>query len=206
MAIANGDILRMAMRWQNGAGYEFMNIWHVQVTDRGAQSQDDFLDDVMDRVTAPYTNINSYMPNNYTVVDWKIDKVAIVAGKETVTETFGIRQPPYAFGGAAATGNELPWGVAPVLKWRTGGVKSLARKFLFGFTEAQQDNGRWSAGVLTNLGLMAAVYLSPISLTSGGTVQAVIWASRASQWLPFISAAANAIAGYQRRRKEGVGR
>lgn len=206
MAIANGDILRLSMRWQNVAGYEFVNIWHVQVVDRGAQAEDDFIDDMLDRMTAPYTSINTHMSNEYGVVDWKVDKVAIVDGKETVIETFGIRPPPFVFTGAHAPGNELPWGVSPVAKWRTGGVKSLARKFLFGFVEDTQDDGRWGGGVITNMIAFATAYLSPRVLTGGGSVQAVIWSKRSAAWRTFISAAANAIAGYQRRRKEGVGR
>lgn len=205
MAIANGDILRVAMRWQNDSGNDFVNVWHVQVTDRGSQSEDAFLDDLMMAIWAPYTHINTHMPNDYLVQDFKIDRVAWQSGKEVILETFGVRQPPTGLGGAAAEGNELPWYVAPLLKFRTGAVKSVAKKFLFGFREDAQEDGRLGSGVLADLATMAAAYLAPLVLTNGGTVRAVIYARRAAAWKPFIAAIADNVLAVQRRRKQGVG-
>lgn len=100
----------------------------------------------------------------------------------------------------------LPQGVSALVTGPTSTLGRRARKFLPPFTERGQINGKWVTGAVAALAGWAAEWLYGIDLATE-----VAWlypiALRAIDfaWSALVSARANAIPSYQRRRKPGVG-
>lgn len=141
-----------------------------------------------------------YLVDEFTVerVEWNVDKW------ETV-ENIGTN--PLAIAGIGA-GDSPPHGIAAVITAQTSRPQTRARKFLPGIVEGQVLDSTISGTVLgymaqfivswlTNQTVVGSAELVPVVLGQSGPSAGLVYA--------LISAAASAIAGYQRRRKPGVG-
>lgn len=206
MAIVNGDILRIAYRWNDPYDMDLVNVFHFRVEERGTDAEEDFL-----LATAQYgvgvggTYFN-YVHNGYDLQDAKIDRVAWIAGKEEIMQSYGIVDL-VGYAGGSGAGDVMPPGCSPLMKWRTTGVKTLARTFAPMVSEADSAVGGLSTNALNALQDWADAYLSDIVLGGGvtGTIRRVVHSLRGNAWLPFIVAVAEKYVAYQRRRRQGVG-
>lgn len=104
------------------------------------------------------------------------------------------------------TSDPLPAGTSATVTGPTSQPKRRARKFLPPFGETYSDAQQWTAGALTRLASWALTWLTGIDTVDPSewiypiALNAVTWA-----WSALTSARANAVPGYQRRRKPGVG-
>lgn len=206
MAVSNGDILRFGFRFTDLWDNDMMLVHHVQVTTRGTDELVAWLTQAAKYTIASWTGFFAYIASGIVLKDVRIDKVEWSGGKETVVEAFGIIDLDGYLGGSGV-GDPLPPGTAPLVKWRTTGIKCLPRKFLFPVVESAHSEGGLSGAALTALATCADIFLDPIVLGGGitGTIQAVTHSKRAGAWLPFISSVAEKYMSYQRRRRQGVG-
>lgn len=100
----------------------------------------------------------------------------------------------------------LPAGTSAVVTGPTPKPGRRARKFLPPFGETYSDAQQWTAGALTSLAAWALEWLTGINTVDPSewiypiALNAVTWA-----WDALTSARANAVPGYQRRRKPFVG-
>jgi hypothetical protein len=206
MAIEVGDILRFSIRFEDVNGNDLVNVWHIRVTDRGTGTQDEFLLGVAAGLIAPWGDYLDYVNLDITSRDFRADKVEWVGGKEVVTEPYGIQAIDGSFNGANAD-NMLPSGTAPLVKFRTGSVKTLARKYLWPSVENQHNSAGLSATVTAALASGAAAFMSDVANGAGddGAFRAVVHSLRSNAWVNLTSVVVDAVLGYQRRRRTGVG-
>lgn len=101
----------------------------------------------------------------------------------------------------------LPHGVAGVTIFETINPDVQGKKFWAGLCESGQDSSIWIAAVLTAMALAGAEVIAQYTDgVSGNVYTPVIWSpTKTTPYAMSGSYANNAISGYQRRRKPGVG-
>jgi hypothetical protein len=206
MTIVNGDVLRVALRLSDQFGSDVVQVWHVQVTDRGTDDEDTFLENVSVYMLTGYVPYKPYFKNTLLSVDTRIDRVGWVDGKETVLEAFPIIAEPSTLGGTSTSENNPPQ-VSPLIAFRTAGIKSLGRKFLWACTENALDStGALEAAALAAIVSVGEYYTASISMGAGaGAIRPVIHSLRANGWVPLLSAVVKSVVSTWRKRKPHVG-
>lgn len=209
MAIVNGDILRVANTFLDPWGNDYVNVWYVRVVDRGGGSQVDFLEAtakhllaimapvLTDAVSASY--VSSYA--RIEKVGWNSEE-----GKLEVLEAYpAVDTYDYTTGSAA--GDTLPAFNSMLVTFKTEGVKTFCKKFLFAPVEPKVDVDGLYSSTLTALGSFITSALSDIVFGSitDGTIRAVVHSKRAAAWVTFISGVATKYLSHQDRRKTGLG-
>ena len=207
MAINDGDILRCALRFVDPWENDYVNVWYFRVIDRAASAQDDFLEAMAKHVCAKYSDyLADGVSGDYDSYEAAIDKVEFIDGKITVTESY----PPVnlvGYTGGSQAQDSLPPFNAPLITFKTAGVKTFCKKFLMPPVETVHSNAGLNGTVLTDLVDFVTAFLSDIVFSSiaDGTIRAVVHSKRASAWLEFVTGVVSTYLSHQNRRKTGVG-
>ncbi len=115
----------------------------------------------------------------------------------------GSREPSVTFN---SVDSMLPHGVAALVSKNTTRPKTVARKYLPGFSEGTQTDGEWDAGVLTNLAAYAVAWRGIKNISAGNDLNPGAFSTITLTVEEFLLAAVvRAIPAYQRRRTPGVG-
>lgn len=202
MSLGSGDVLRVvaSMLWTDGNVNQ--NVYNCVVTggtppyddQEVIDDMEDWLDDMYANITA---NVSDELDGNSVIVyvydagddDW--DEV----GSQTFTWN------------PSGTADQLPRGVAALVRLYTTDPDVQGKKYLPGFTELAVADGLISAGTLTAmLALAADWYLPFVGTASGATFTPGIWSVVGKLFVAGVDhIAASAIPAYQRRRKRNVG-
>jgi hypothetical protein len=202
MSIEAGAILRVVAELIMPGATVAQNVYYATFNDTGGSNADqDVVDDLVDWVDDIYNQIVDQMDD------------AIVAGevKVYIWDTLDLDWDEIGSGVAtfvpASVDEMLPHGVAAVMTGRTFDADVNGRKFFAGFAEDEQNQSNWNSGALTNLLLAGAQWLTTFSgAATGSTFYPGVWSTVQVVFRRFVdNLIVNGIAGYQRRRKPGVG-
>jgi hypothetical protein len=184
------------------------NVWAWQLTDPSELIDDD--QDVVDAVAGKldeiYEYIQSFLANTVTIAEAVVEAVEWVVDHWETIRTLGYIILDL-IGGSGE--DMLPHGVAAVFGANTATPKTRARKFIPGIQEENMVDSVLSGPLLAAMGNMGTAWLNPEQV---GGVQAylipeVLCTGEKTKGTSKIltSYFADGVAGYQRRRKPGVG-
>lgn len=202
MTVAENDILRIvaSMLWTDGNVNQ--NVFNCKVAGGSPPYADtDIADDAEDWLDNMYANIvascSDELDGNEVLV-YKYD--AVGDDWDEVQSQSWIWDPTSAV-------DQLPRGVAALIRLWTTDPDVQGKKYLPGFTEGAVVDGLISAGNLTNMLAFAADWYLPfVGAASGATFTPGIWSVVGKVLkLGVDHVAASAIPAYQRRRKRTVG-
>lgn len=200
MAIVAGDVLRATATTVMPDGVSAQNIWHFVANAGVSATEASVVGAIAARIDAAMANLNSIVDADCSVGAIEVSKRNPTTGDWDAigTGTFSTYNP-------SAAGDMLPHGCAAIVRFTTLGKGEQGRKFIAGLTEAQQVDSNLGAGAVTALINFGAAAIISDSV-SGGTISPGWWSEVNTAFRPYASVfVINAILGYQRRRKPGVG-
>lgn len=157
------------------------------------------------KLTDMCNQVDQLMSNEYSFGSFSAERVTWDGSKWETTSNLGEAVLNIL---GTLVADAMPHGVAAVVAAQTTRPQTRARKFLAGLTDTNAEDSTWSGAVMTALALYALAWIgSQAVVGSAELVPVVLGQSGPSAGIiyPLISAAASSIAGYQRRRKPGVG-
>lgn len=202
MTVVSGDILRVvaSMVWSDANINQ--NVFNAILTGGGSPWDDqDIVDDAEAWLDTMYANITTHCSDELAgaeVIAYKWD----VPGQDwdEVSSQAWTWTP-------TSTTDQLPRGVAALVRLWTEDPDVQGKKYLPGLTEGALTDGLWGGGNLVDFLAFAADWYAPFTGgVSGATWTPGIWSVVASILVPAVDhIAASAIPAYQRRRKRNVG-
>lgn len=202
MSIEAGAILRVVAELIMPGSTVAQNVFYAQFNDTGGSNADqDVVDDLVDWVDDIFNQIVNQMSDTITAGEVKVYQWDAL---DLDWDEIGSNVATFA---PADVGEMLPHGVAAVMTGRTFDADVNGRKFFAGFSEGEQDGSYWVALALTNLLLAGAQWLTTFAGTAtGSTFYPGVWSVAQVVFRRFVdNLIVNGVAGYQRRRKPGVG-
>jgi hypothetical protein len=203
----NGDIFKATVTISLPSLVEAQNVFYWELRDENLGTWEDswILDRIPGALDDFYTELLSRIANDVEIMDVNIDKVEWQTDKWVVVDTLGTVD--LSLNGSNAT-DATPHGVAATLTCETDQPKSRGRKFIPGIAENDFTDSTASGALLTALTAALAVWLSDIGLSGVAVlVPGIVSVGLvgAGNFYEFTAGIVNSIAGYQRRRKPGVG-
>lgn len=202
MSITDGEVLRVvaSLLWLDGNVNQ--NVFNCVVTGGSPPfDDDDVIDDMEDWLDDMYANITANISDNLDgneIIVYKYDSVDD-DWDEVGSQSFSWNP--------SATQEELPRGVAGLVRLWTTDPDVQGKKYIGGLTEAAIIDGLIQAGTLTAMLGFGSDWQTPfVGTASGATFTPGIWSVANTVFKSaVIHFAASAICAYQRRRKRGVG-
>lgn len=202
MAISSGTILKVVVSLLMPDSVIAQNIFYTVITDLvTSDAEDDVVDDMIIWVEAMYTDLIGNLSDQMAGSDVKvyeydpIDEDWDEVGSNTWSVTF------------TGTGDMIPHGVAAICYAKTLDPDVQAGKYIPGITEDSFSESDLNAGLVTDLAQFCATWVGGFTGTNtGGTVGPGVWSTVGAVFKLFNgNYVINGLAGYQRRRKPGVG-
>lgn len=202
MSVVTNSILRVvaSMLWDDGNINQ--NVFNLKITGGGGPFGDsDVADDAEDWLDDMYANLTSsttdHMDGNEVIV-YKWDPVG--------DDWDEVQSQAWTWNPSSAD-QYLPRAVAGLIRLWTTDPDVQGKKYIPGLVEATVDDGLFNAATLTVLLAFAADWYLPfVGTATGATFTPGIWSVIDTLFVAGVDhVAANAIPGYQRRRKRNVG-
>lgn len=200
---SDGDIYKVLLEIEMPNVQLGANVFYWRLDDPEAvePSKESVTNAIEAHLETMYQEIDQLISDEYTFSDAYIDRIAWDGAKWETVEDMGSEVINIT---GTETGDACPHGVACVVTADTPKPKTRARKFIPGVIETAFTDSSLNASLVTALVAWAARWLTDKVVTgSAKLVPGVV--TKLGTWEPIILAAVNAIAGYQRRRKPGVG-
>ncbi|MCK5292846.1 MAG: hypothetical protein KAR39_12625, partial [Thermoplasmata archaeon] len=148
MALGVGDVIKTTVNFTLGNGVAYQNVYQHIFDGIGGISDAAVVTDIGNFMTQMYGEIESSVRSDVIEqlssvdqIEWVVDKWEIVKNIGTFTITWT--------GGSAA--DHLPNQASPFIVFKTARPKSVGRKFLFPWGEAEQAQGILTGGAITKL-------------------------------------------------------
>lgn len=202
MAISADTVLRAVAELLLPGTNIAQNVWYFKFLDDGGSNADqDVVDDIVSQLDAMYNTIRNEVSDTVTLNEVKVYQWdAVGADWDEVGSNVMSNL-------MLDTGHMLPHGVAPVVTARTVDPDVNGRKFFAGYGENSCNASTLNGTALTALIVLAAQWVN--GFTGGATGSAFtagVWSVKLLQFKAFVdNFIINAVIGYQRRRKPGVG-
>lgn len=202
MAVAENDILRIvaSLLWTDGNVNQ--NVFNAKVSGGSPPYADtDIADDAEDWLDDMYANLT-------TIVSDEIDGNEVLVYKyDPVNQDWDEVQSQSWTWDPTSTFDQLPRGVAGLVRLWTTDPDVQGKKYLPGMVEGALADGLWNATeVVIFLAFAADWYLPFVGAASGATFTPGIWSVAQTAFLAAVDhVASSAIPAYQRRRKRTVG-
>lgn len=202
MSVIDTDVLRVvaSMLWTDGEVNQ--NVWNCIVSGGGGPYADtDVADDMEDWLDNLYANMvgktSDELDGNEVIV-YKWDGVG--------GDWDEVQSQAWVWNPTDAT-DQLPRGVAGLIRLWTTDPDVQGKKYIPGPTEGDVADGLFFAGMITQLLAMAADWYTPfIGAATGATFTPGVWSVVQSAFLAGVDhVATSTIPAYQRRRKNNVG-
>lgn len=204
MSLGSGEYCRVTAILTDTNGSQIQNVYYFRHTGGTTLQNAALATGIEAFMSTLYEIIDTYIPTSVTPYLISLDKVAFVDGELQVTADLGsIAWTTWAGGESSSDG--LPQGVAAVVNFPVDEPRVQGRKFLGPFAESAQEDGDLISAVLAEVAAYAAALISGTSF-GGATLNNFIASSKTAAFIEVTAYVANAIMGYQRRRKKGVGR
>lgn len=174
-------------------------VMHFEYSGAG-DTDDEVGDEIAGHFTSMYTNVEDRMD------ELTLSEEIEVWLWDTVGKQFdGIYQEPWLLIIGTIVGAQMPNGVAALVRLLTNKPRRQGRKFIGGFSAALYDDAGWGAPTLAILALFVADAVVSVA-TANGTLVPGVFNTATESFQPFKAAGiVNTFAGYQRRRRPGVG-
>ena len=202
MSVAENDILRIvaSLLWTDGNVNQ--NVYNCKISGGSPPYADaDVADDAEDWLDNMYANITIIISDELDgneVLVYKYD----AAGDDwdEVTSQSFTWNP-------SSTSDQLPRGVAALLRLWTTDPDVQGKKYIGGMVEGALIDGLWQGTDLITLLAFAADWYTPfVGAATGATFTPGIWSVATTAFLAGVDhISASAIPAYQRRRKRTVG-
>lgn len=202
MTLVSGDYVRVSVNFELGDGTLYQNIYTYTRDGEDVVSDEDTVDFIETRVEDMYNTIIAQVKDDTVEQLSFVDQIEWDGTKWEVVENIGVFTPAF---NPNATGDALPYQSAPFLIFKTARPKTVGKKFLFPFDEAQQADSILVAGAVTAMTNFGAYAIAAISLGGSSTLIPGVVRTGSNHWLSFTVAVINDIIGTQRRRRPGVG-
>lgn len=202
MTVSTGTILRVVASFLWTDGNINQNVFNAIVSGGGGPwDVQDIVADAeawLDNMYANFTATMSDEIDGNEVIVYEYD-----AGDDDWDE---VASDAWVFN-PTQVADELPRGVAGLVRLWTTDADVQGKKYIPGLTEGSIGDGLILGAVLTNLLAFAADWYTPfVGGTTGATWTPGIWSVANTEFFPGVDhVAASAIAAYQRRRKRNVG-
>jgi hypothetical protein len=202
MTLTTGDVLRVvaSLLWTDGNVNQ--NVFNCVLGGSGSPWDDqDILDDSEDWLDNMYGNLT----NNLS--DYILGNEVVVYKYDTINEDWDeVGANSWSWIGSASF-DELPRGVAGLLRLWTEDPDVQGKKYIPGLTETATTDGLFGSGTIVNLLAFAADWYAPfVGTASGADFTPGVWSVVQSLLIPAVDhIATSTIPAYQRRRKRNVG-
>lgn len=202
MSISSGTILKVVVSLLMPDSVIAQNIFYTVVTDLiTSDDEGDVVSDIQDWVEAMYAPLNNYIVLGVEASDFKVYEYDPIdddwdeVGADTWVDGF------------ANASDMIPHGVAAISHAKTIDPDVQGTKFIPGFGDTVFIESDLSAGGVTAMGNFNDVWVTPFGGTAtGGDFVPGIWSTVGVVFKLFNGNwVVNGVAGYQRRRKPGVG-
>lgn len=202
MSVSGGDILRVvaSLLWTDGNVNQ--NVFNCSIDGVGGPYDDsDVADDMADWLDTMYANITTYVSD-------EIDgNEVIVYVYDSVGDDWDEVFSQAWTWNPTSVAQQLPRGVAGLVRLWTTDPDVQGKKYFGGITEANLDDGLFSGStVAALLGLAADWYLPFVGAATGATFSPGVWSVVGKLIENAVEHyATSTIPAYQRRRKRNVG-
>jgi hypothetical protein len=196
MAIAVGDILRIACRFLMAGTDERVNVWHLRADSVLGGTDADKMADIAGFFDLAYTGLNSLFSDDLSYLDitgQNISKSELLPDQSWPTLTFG-----------GDTNSAMPGPVSASVYWGTVAPKVVGRKFLPDTTEGTNADGTLTGNLIAALANFGGNFIVPIGLANID-VFAGTYNYAAQTFTPFLNVNVPVRFRTQRRRRRGVG-
>jgi len=202
MAISDGTILRVVASLLFPDSVIAQNVFHLVATDlSGGNDEDDVVADMEEYIDDIYANLVSQMADTITAGEIKVYEY------DSVDDDFDEVGTGAGSFAPSAADQMLPHGCALVQNFYTIDPDVQGRKFWGGIHEGGQNAGNFSSTPM-NAAIAAAadVIATFVSTALSNQYTPVVWSPTGKVAKTYSgTVGTNAIVGYQRRRKAGVG-
>ena len=202
MTVVAGDILRTSVNFTLGDGSLFQNIYHHKRTGVGIIGDASHVSVIEFWVEAMYGEIDDIVSDTVNEGLCSVDKVEWVVDTWEVVENIGTFTPTIGFSSVA---EPLPNQMSAFVVFKTNRPKTVGRKFLFPFTEAEQSSGILSGGTVTKVVAYADDAVNNLTLQVGDYLVPGVVRTGVDEWWEFYVAIVTDLMGTQRRRRPGYG-
>lgn len=202
MTVVSGDYVRVTCNFELGDGSQYQNIYTYTRDGTGVFDDATHVVAIKAKMEAIYDELvgetTSDVVEQLSFVDkiaWDVDRWAVVANVGTFVPAFV----------PVGAGDALPYQCAPFVIFKTTRPKSVGKKFVFPFDEAQQADSILVAAAVTSMVAYGAKVISDIVVGADADLIPGIVRTGVEQWLSFQTAVVNDVIGSQKRRRPGVG-
>lgn len=207
MAVNDGDVVKVVQNIELPDLVIAQNVYHWQLNDPTPDnpSNAQIVSALDTRLDDMYSQIDDAIINTAQVSDFRVERVEWNVDLWETVENVGIGDLNLT---GLLAGAGLPHGCAATVTAYTSRPQTRGRKFFPAFYEAGAADSTWTGTVLGWMTQYALSWLTDqVVVGSAELVPVVVGQSGPSAGLiyPLIATAINAIVGYQRRRKPGVG-
>lgn len=207
MAVNDGDILRVVLEITMPQTQIGANVFYWELSDPTPDNPSDaqILAAIDTRLDAMYSELQTITNNGYAYGDFEVEVISWDGTKWVTDANVGVGDINIT--GSSAT-SAVQHGVASVITCDTVVPKTRARKFFPGFARTEITDSILSGTALVALAAFATDWLTDQTVIGSAELIPIVISLGAlteGNAYPLLLAASNAIAGYQRRRKPGVG-
>jgi hypothetical protein len=200
MAVTAGDIVRVTVNSILPGPNTAQNIHYYLAGSGYNETEANTVNTVGAQADAAYALLNSIISN--AVNPGGVD-VAVSTDGGSTFNAIGTYVPS-TYSPAAAT-QMLPHGAAAIVRFQTDGLGEQGRKFIGGIVEGNQTESNLDAGAIAAL-INFGNSLNNLLVTGTGTLMPGWYSVVNTAFRPYSNTyVVNAVIGYQRRRKPGVG-
>jgi len=202
MTVTTGDILRIVASQLWNDGNVVQNVFNSLISGAGSPWDDvDVVSDAEDWLDNMYANLTTLVSED-------------LAGNEVIVYKYDSGDDDWDEVGSAvwswspsATSDELPRGVAGLVRLWTEDPDVQGKKYIAGLPESTTDDGLFISAALTGLLAFGADWWNPfVGSATGADFTPGIWSVAQTAFKEAVEhVASTTIPAYQRRRKRNVG-
>ncbi len=202
MSIVDNDVIRVTLTWDMPNNTIAQNVFYAVYMGDTTQIDSEIQTSIGGWINDMYLGVMPILSTAVAMNSYRVEKQ--VSEVPLVFEH--LFTEPITLAGTDIS-DMLPHGVAMVVRAGTVALKGLARKYLPGITEGWIDNSTWVGAALTvganfvTFWLLGADGARPGEDYFAGIIQVATGIFKALDGTGAVST----LAGYQRRRKPGVG-
>jgi hypothetical protein len=202
MSITEGTVLKVVAVAAWTDGNLNMNVFNAVITG-GTPPYDaaDVVADALEWVDEMFANLVSVVS-----VDLDGSQVQVYEYDSTDDDWDEVGATQWTWA-PTADDDQLPRGVAALINAKSINPDASGRKYIGGLGETNNEDGLWSAALITILEAFATDWITSfVGGSSGASWAPVIWSVvQKTPWLMAGTALLGTVPSYQRRRKRGVG-
>lgn len=176
------------------------NIFYFEADFTDPQQVGDVIDSLVTWIEEIYTEIISEMSPNVTLGDMTLYEYDVVLDQ---WDNLGTGAPARTFTGAT---DMLPHGVSALVRAYSSEARSIGRKYIPAFVEAEQVDGAWAAGALTSLAGFGTRWAALKTISAGNDLMPGVFSTKFKTIFRLTGVTVVLTnCAYQRRRRPGVG-